>query len=120
MYPVMLSLSGRRVLVVGGGEVALRKVEGLLAEKALPTVIAPEVVDALDDLARRGAIEVHRRCHRPGDGRGFALVFAATDDREVNARVFAEAQDAGIWVNVADDPELCSFHLPARVQRGAM
>jgi uroporphyrin-III C-methyltransferase/precorrin-2 dehydrogenase/sirohydrochlorin ferrochelatase len=116
----MLSLSGRRVLVVGGGEVALRKVEGLLAEKALPTVIAPEVVGALEDLARSGAVELRQRSYRPGDVHGFALVFAATDDREVNARVFAEAQDAGIWVNVADDPELCSFHLPARVQRGAM
>ncbi len=120
MYPVMLSLRGRRVLVVGGGEVALRKVEGLLAEGALPTVVAPEIVPALEELERRGTIELHRRGHRPGDTAGFALVFAATDDRAVNARVFAEAREAGIWVNVADDPELCTFHLPARVQRGTL
>jgi uroporphyrin-III C-methyltransferase/precorrin-2 dehydrogenase/sirohydrochlorin ferrochelatase len=116
----MLSLRGRRVLVVGGGEVALRKVEGVLAEGALPRVIAPEVVPAVAELERGGAIELRRRCWRPGDAEGFALVFAATDDREVNARVFAEAREAGIWVNVADDPELCTFHLPARVQRGSM
>lgn len=120
MYPVMLSLRSRRVLVVGGGEVALRKLEGLLAEKALPTVIAPEVVPAIDDLERRGAIELHRRPHRSGDGSGFTLVFAATNDPEVNERVFVEARDAGIWVNVADEPDRCTFHLPARVHRGAM
>ena len=120
MYPVMLNLRGRRALVVGGGEIALRKIEGLLAEGALPCVVAPEVVPAIDELARGGQIELRRRGHRPGDAAAFALVFAATDDRGVNARVFAEAQEAGIWVNVADDPELCTFHLPARVQRGAM
>lgn len=120
MYPVMLSLRGRPALVVGGGEVALRKIEGLLAEGARLTVIAPETVGAIDDLAHRGSLELHRRCHRAGDVAGFALVFAATDDRDVNSRVFAEARDAGIWVNVADDPELCTFYLPARVQRGSL
>ncbi|HET8538533.1 MAG TPA: siroheme synthase CysG [Anaeromyxobacter sp.] len=120
MYPVMLSLRGKPVLVVGGGEVALRKTQGVLAEGAVPKVIAPEVVPGFEELERRGAIDLRRRRYRPGDAVGFALVFAATDDPGVNARVFAEAQHAGIWVNVADEPALCSFHLPARVQRGAM
>ncbi len=120
MYPVMLSLRDRPVLVVGGGEVALRKIEGLLAQGARVTVVAPEPASDVDALARQGAIELRRRPHQTGDVAGFALVFAATDDREVNGRVCAEAQDAGIWVNVADDPEFCTFHLPARVQRGAM
>ncbi|HUL58589.1 MAG TPA: siroheme synthase CysG [Anaeromyxobacteraceae bacterium] len=120
MYPVMLSLRGRPVLVVGGGEVALRKIEGLLAEGARVTAIAPEAAAGVEDLARRGEIVLHRRSHRSGDAGGFALVFAATDDRETNDRVFAEAQAAGIWVNVADEPERCTFHLPARVRRGAL
>ncbi len=120
MYPVMLSLRGRPALLVGGGEVALRKIEGLLAQGARLTVVAPEVAAGVDELARRGAIELHRRRYGPGDVAGFALVFAATDDREVNSRVFADARDAGIWVNVADDPEYCTFHLPARVQRGPL
>ncbi len=120
MYPVMLNLRDRPVLVVGGGEVALRKIEGLLAQGARVTVVAPEVAPDVEELARRGAIELRRRGHQAGDAAGFALVFAATDDRAVNGRVCAEAQDAGIWVNVADDPEFCTFHLPARVQRGAM
>jgi precorrin-2 dehydrogenase/sirohydrochlorin ferrochelatase len=120
VYPVMLNLRDRPVLVVGGGEVALRKVEGLLAEGARPTVISPSTVPDIDELERRGAITLRRRGYCQGDVAGFALVFAATDDREVNARASAEAREAGIWANVADDPELCSFHLPARVQRGAL
>ena len=119
MYPVMLCLRGRPVLVVGGGEVALRKIEGLLAEGARVSATAPEVVPGIEALAARGEIELRRRRHREGDVAGFALVFAATDDRGANARVFEEARRAGVWVNVADDPELCTFHLPARVQRGA-
>ena len=120
MYPVTLALGGRPVLVVGGGEVALRKIEGLLAEGARLTVIASEAIPAVEALERRGAIELRRRPYRARDTAGFALVFAATDDRAANARVFQEARDAGIWVNVADDPDLCTFHLPARVRRGAM
>lgn len=120
MYPVMLSLRGRPVLVVGGGEVALRKIEGLLADGARVTVSAPEVAPGIQALADRGELELRRRPHRDGDVAGFSLVFAATDDRAVNARVSEEARRAGTWANVADDPELCGFHLPARVQRGAL
>ncbi len=108
MYPVTLGLRGRPVLVVGGGEVALRKVEGLLAEGARVTVVAPAAVAAVDDLARRGAIELRRRPHRAGDVAGFALVFAATDDRAVNARVCrgqpaCHARTAGVSNATAND-----------------
>ena len=120
MYPVMLSLRGRRCLVVGGGGVALRKVQGLLEEGARVTVVAPEVADALALLAAQDRIALERRRYRDGEAGGYALVFAATDDREANRRVFRDADAAGVWVNVADDPELCSFHLPARVRRGAL
>src|SRR5512144_324414 len=116
----MLSLRGRPTLVVGGGEVALRKVEGLLAEGARLTVVSPEVGPGIDDLARRGSVTLERRPYRAGEVTGFALVFAATDDRSVNAQVSSDAREAGIWVNVADDPEYCTFHLPARVQRGSL
>jgi uroporphyrin-III C-methyltransferase/precorrin-2 dehydrogenase/sirohydrochlorin ferrochelatase len=116
----MLSLRGLPALVVGGGEVALRKIEGLLAEGARLTVVSPEVVDGIDDLARREALSLERRPYRSSDVAGFTLVFAATDDRAVNGRVFSDARGARIWVNVADDPEYCTFHLPARVQRGSL
>ncbi len=122
MYPIMLDVHHRACLVVGGGGVALRKVEGLLAEGALVTVVAPQPVAGLAALAADGRIELQRRAYRAGEAGGgdYRLVFAATDDRAVNQRAFEDAERAGRWANVADDPELCSFHLPARVQRGAL
>lgn len=120
MYPVMLDVRGRSCLVVGGGGVALRKVQGLVEESARVTVLAPALVDPLEVMAARGEILVERRSYA-GDARsGWALVFAATDDRAVNAQIFADAEAAGAWCNVADDPEYCSFHLPARVRRGPL
>ena len=117
MYPVSLSLEGRPCLVVGGGGVALRKIHGLLKEAASVTATSPEVVPAIASLGEEGRIVLNRRAYAPGEARGYALVFAATDDREVNRLVFDDAKAANIWVNVADDPELCTFHLPARVTR---
>ncbi len=119
MYPVMLDLAGRRCLVVGGGGVALGKVQGLLAEGAKVRVVALSAVQPLLDLAESGAVELERRSYEIADLAGCSLVFAATDDREVNRRVFETAHASGIWANVADDPEICSFHLPARVRRGS-
>jgi siroheme synthase-like protein len=84
----MLSLRDRPVLVVGGGAVALRKVEGLIEAGARVTVVAPQVVPAIDELARRSLLKVERRPYAHGDVAGFALVFAATDDRGTNGRVF--------------------------------
>ncbi|MCK5377163.1 MAG: uroporphyrinogen-III C-methyltransferase [Acidobacteria bacterium] len=120
MYPVMLEVRDRRCLVVGGGGVALRKVQGLVEEGARVTVIAPEVVEPLIEMAAQGEIVLERRPYHADAVDDYHLVFAATDDREVNARVFSDAEEAGIWANVADDPELCSFHLPARVRRGPL
>ena len=99
---------------------ALRKVLGLLEDGAHVTVVAPEVVADLEEQAHAERLTLERREYRPGEAAGYALVLAATDRREVNRRVFTDAEAAGIWVNVADDPELCSFHLPARVRRGPL
>ncbi|MBI2838758.1 MAG: uroporphyrinogen-III C-methyltransferase [Acidobacteria bacterium] len=120
MYPVMLNLRGRRSLVVGGGGVVLRKIQALLGEEARVTVIALEPISALEDKANRGEIVLLRRAFAESDVDGFALVFAATNDRAVNERVARAARIRGLWVNVADDPELSDFHLPARVQRGSL
>jgi len=120
MYPVRLNLQGKRCLVVGGGGVALRKVDGLLEEKAVVTVIAPEACAGLEKLAGAGEIELQRRAYLAGEATDFVLVFAATDDRDTNRQAFEDADRAGVWANVADDPELCSFHLPARVRRGKL
>jgi uroporphyrin-III C-methyltransferase/precorrin-2 dehydrogenase/sirohydrochlorin ferrochelatase len=120
MYPVTLEVKDRRCLVVGGGGVALRKVQGLIEEGARVTVIAPEVVVPLAEMAECGEIVLKRRSYGGEADRSWALIFAATDDREINARVFRDAEEAGVWCNVADDSELCSFHLPARVRRGPL
>jgi uroporphyrin-III C-methyltransferase/precorrin-2 dehydrogenase/sirohydrochlorin ferrochelatase len=121
MYPVSLEVKDRLCLVVGGGGVALRKVQGLVEEGARVTIIAPELVTPLAEMAARGEIVHAGRPYQEGDAAGgWALVFAATDHREVNEQVFRDAEQAGVWCNVADDPELCRFHLPARVRRGPL
>ena len=120
MYPVMLDVADRSCLVVGGGGVALRKAQGLVEEGARVTVVAPEVVGPLAKMADEGRLHIEHRPYEAGEAATYALVFAATDDREVNIRVFSDADGTGVWVNVADDPELCSFHLPGRVRRGPL
>ncbi|RPI07210.1 MAG: bifunctional precorrin-2 dehydrogenase/sirohydrochlorin ferrochelatase, partial [Actinobacteria bacterium] len=109
-YPVMLTVEGRRCLVVGGGKIAARKVDGLVGAGADVTVIAPRVDASITALP----VTVEQRPYRPGDADGgFRLVITATDDPDVNAQVYAEAEAAEVWVNSADDPEHCSFTLPA-------
>jgi uroporphyrin-III C-methyltransferase/precorrin-2 dehydrogenase/sirohydrochlorin ferrochelatase len=120
MYPVMLDVTDRACLVVGGGGVALRKAQGLVQENARVTVVAPDVVEPLERMAAAGRLALEKRSYVNGEAAGYALVIAATDNRQVNAQVFADADGAGVWVNVADDPELCSFYLPGRVRRGPL
>ena len=120
MYPVTLEVKNRECLVVGGGGVALRKVQGLVEEGAVVTVVAPEVVEPLAEMADKGAVTLEKRTYDADVKRGWALVFAATDDRHTNDRIYRDAEEAGIWCNVADVPDLCSFHLPARVRRGPL
>ncbi len=113
-YPVNLALDGRQCLVVGGGRVALRKVEGLLACGGRVTVVAP-VIDA----ELRGLpVTLVERAWQPEDLNGMWLVIAATDDPAVNGAVYAEGERRGVWVNGADDPANCSFTLPSVVRRG--
>src|SRR2546421_3871870 len=117
-YPVCLDLRGRRAVVIGGGAVAEQKVRGLIAAGAHVTLVSPETVPALSDLARRGAIEIRRRSYRPGDLAGAWLAIAATDDRSVNEAVWAEAERVGVPLNAVDDLEHCSFIAPAIHREG--
>ena len=118
-YPVNLVLTGRPCLVVGGGKVALRKVEGLLACDADVTVIAPHVDPELQADPR---VTVKQRAYVEGDAArgGYRLVITATDDPATNQQVHDDADAAGIWVNSADDPERCTFTLPAIVRNGPL
>jgi precorrin-2 dehydrogenase/sirohydrochlorin ferrochelatase len=113
-YMACLDLNGRSVLVIGGGRVALEKVDGLLAASARVTVVAPQIVS---ELATRD-VELVRREYRTGDLDGRFLVVAATSTSSVNRRVFREAEARSLLCNVVDVPELCSFILPAVHRQG--
>jgi len=115
--PIFLKLTGRPCAVIGGGAVAARKVQLLRAAGANVTVTAPELGAALAELLREGRITHRAENFSPAALQGVALVIAATDDRAVNAEVSRLAQSQSIPINVVDDPELCSFILPAIVDR---
>lgn len=117
LYPVNLVVAGRSCLVVGGGTVAARKVEALLACGARVHVVAPLIDDEIRGLPE---VTIEERPYRAGDVQGRRLVISATDSSEVNAAVFADCEAAGVWVCGADDPEHCSFTLPSVVRRGAL
>lgn len=117
-YPVMVDLNGRRCVVVGGGEVAERKVETLLCFGAHVHVVSPVLTPTLEAWASEGQVTVERRHYQDGDLEGAALAIGATDDREVQERVASEAKQLGILVNIVDDPELCTFIAPSIVKRG--
>ena len=120
-YIACLKLTGRRCLVVGGGEVGLEKVEGLLACSGAVTLIAPEAVPELERLADEGSIRWQKREYAGReDLEGTFMVIAATDDTEVNIRIFDEAEDRAMLVNVVDVPPLCNFILPAIVRSGPL
>ena len=113
-YPVNLLVSGRPVLVVGGGRVAAHKVAGLRRAGAHVTVVAPRIEPAL---AGDAGLTCHRRPYSRGEVAGYRLAIACTDDPTVNAAVAADGEAAGVWVNSADDPANCHFFLPAVAHR---
>jgi precorrin-2 dehydrogenase/sirohydrochlorin ferrochelatase len=119
-YIACLRLKGRRALVVGGGEVGLEKVEGLLACDAGVTLVTPDAHPELIQLALEGSIRWERREYEPDDLTGNLLVIAATDDTEVNIGVFNDAEARSMLVNVVDVPPLCTFILPAIVRTGPL
>ncbi len=119
-YIACLRLTGRRCLVVGGGDVGLEKVEGLLACDAAVTLVAPDAHPELVQLALEGSIRWERRGYEPFDLDGCLIVIAATDDTDVNIRVFEDADTRAMLVNVVDVPPLCNFILPAIVRTGPL
>lgn len=117
-YPLFVYLTGMRVVCVGAGRCAERKVESLVAHGASVTVVAPLATPRIRELAARGRIALVGRAYRPGDLAGATLVFGATGDAEVNHEVFLEATRRGQLVNVVDDPGNCNAILPSVLERG--
>ena len=114
-YPIVLNLSGRRAVVVGGGEVALRKARALADAGAHVRVVAPEFTAGF---AEDGRFECLAERYQERHLEGARVVVAATDDEAVNRQVAEDARAAGVLVNVVDRPELCDFIVPAQVRRG--
>ncbi|MCI7217438.1 MAG: bifunctional precorrin-2 dehydrogenase/sirohydrochlorin ferrochelatase [Megasphaera elsdenii] len=118
MYPINLDLTGQACLVLGGGNVAERKVRRLLDEGAVVTVIAPALTPALQILAEEHQLSWQRRTYQPGDETTFFLIICATDDEAVSQAVSAAAKAQGKLLNVCDVPDLCNFTLPSIVRQG--
>jgi precorrin-2 dehydrogenase/sirohydrochlorin ferrochelatase len=118
LFPVFLKLEGRLCLVVGAGQVALSKIDGLLASGAKVHVVAPQAIASLSEWASAGKISWEQRKFEPADLDGVFLVVVAASHRELNERVFNEAQRRGVLCNVVDDPPNCDFYYPSVVRRG--
>jgi precorrin-2 dehydrogenase/sirohydrochlorin ferrochelatase len=117
-YPIFLELAGRRVVVIGGGAVAVRKAHVLLDAGAQLVVVAEHVDDMLTDLFARSDVKLIRSKYSKNCLAGAVLVIAATNNRQVNKQVYKDCQELEILCNVVDDPELCDFFVPAVVKRG--
>ena len=119
-YIACLKLTGRRCVVVGGGDIGLEKVEGLLACDGDVTLVAPHAIPALEELAREGSIRWEQREYRSEDLEGTFMVIASTDDTDVNIGIYDDAEKRAMLVNVVDVPPLCNFILPAILRTGPL
>ncbi len=117
-YPMFLNISGRRCVVVGGGRVALRKVNALLESGADIEIISPDLCSELRTLSEQGQVSMLRRSYQPGDLKKAFIAIAATDNREINHQVVEEARSRAVLVNVVDDPENSDFTVPSYGRRG--
>jgi precorrin-2 dehydrogenase/sirohydrochlorin ferrochelatase len=117
-YPIFLELGGRRVVLVGGGAVAVRKAAALLEAGARLVVVAYKPSDAITDLSARHGAELIRARYSKEYIAEAVLVIAATNDPAVNEQVYRDCQELEILCNVVDEPRLCDFFVPAVVKRG--
>lgn len=118
IYPVALRIEGRHCVVVGGGEVAARKVGSLLEAGASVTVISPMLCDALVKRSAAGEVKYVARAYQSGDLATAFLAYAATDDDEVHEEIAREAEERGTLLNVVDRPRWCNFFVPSIARRG--
>lgn len=120
LYPIMVNMNSKSAVIIGGGEVAARKVSDLLEAGATVKVISPEFNDEIIKAAGlyRDKVVLLKRKYEKNDLNGAFLVFSATNDSAVNADVFREAEDLGILINAVDDPPNCSFYVPSFVRKG--
>jgi precorrin-2 dehydrogenase / sirohydrochlorin ferrochelatase len=118
-YPIMVRLEGKRVVVVGGGKVSERKVNGLLGTGANITVISPDLTDELRRLVGNREIDWKEKSFAVGDLKEAFMIFATTNDQELNQTIRSLAADHQLVI-IADDPEGSDFHVPSHLQRGRL
>ncbi|MCM3630072.1 bifunctional precorrin-2 dehydrogenase/sirohydrochlorin ferrochelatase [Paenibacillus glycanilyticus] len=118
-YPVMLQLRGERCVIIGGGRIAERKLQGLLEAGADNiTLVSPRITPRLQELAASGSLHWQCRIYQPSDAEGARLLFGATDDPKLNRRIAEDGRRAGAWVNTVDEAEGRGFLNPSVVRRG--
>ncbi|OEF98074.1 hypothetical protein BHF71_03375 [Vulcanibacillus modesticaldus] len=117
-YPLMIDLSHKSCVVIGGGKVAQRKISSLLESQANVTVISPKVTPNIEELSRKEAITWINRGYYQGDLKGFFLVIIATDNSELNLSIYRAVDHSTQFVNIVDHPELCTFVVPSTFKRG--
>jgi precorrin-2 dehydrogenase/sirohydrochlorin ferrochelatase len=117
-YPIFLELSGRRVVVVGGGAVAVRKAQALLAAGARLVVVTERIDNMLTVLCRGKKAELLKSKYSKDYLAGAVLAIAATNNHKLNRRIYKDCQELEVLCNVVDEPELCDFFVPAVVRRG--
>ncbi|GAK60298.1 siroheme synthase [Candidatus Vecturithrix granuli] len=110
LFPIFLKLNNQLCTVVGGGQIAARKISGLLECQAVVRVIASAAIPALHQLHQEQKIELHERAYQPGDIQDSVLVVAATNDDKLNTRIAQECAQERILCNIVDTPDLCSFY----------
>lgn len=117
LYPMYVNLTDKRCLVVGAGKVAERKIASLIKAAARVTVVSPTSTPGIQKWSDEGSVTLHLRTFSPEDVHKMTIIIAATDDPAVNLAVHQACQPHQ-WVNIADRPDLCSFFVPATVERG--
>jgi precorrin-2 dehydrogenase/sirohydrochlorin ferrochelatase len=118
LYPVMLNLKGKNCLVVGGGRIALQKLESLVLTGANIRVVAKDILPSITELADSGKIKIEKKSYSSSDLKDIFIVFGATNDPKLNKEIYEDSLKEHILVNIVDTPDLCLFQVPASVKRG--
>jgi len=117
-YPIFIKLKNEKILVIGGGAVATRKVKTLINYSQQIVIVSPQITSILKALISKYNLKYYRRNYRKSDLKDKKIVFVATNDEELNKQIFQDAQQSGILVNVVDNLEHCSFIVPSIMARG--
>ena len=120
LYPIMLNMSGQQAVIIGGGDVALRKLSDLIDAGADIKIISPEFNDEIIKISEsfKNRVTLIKRKYEKNDLDGSMLVFSATNDTNVNREIFNEAKEKNILINAVDDPPNCSFYIPSFIRKG--